>query len=385
MSKDGTAALSSTTVDDISQGIGSVDISNNNGTSAAAACDMSSSREEDTISEKKCTSCEHKIEHTKKNGIEVDVSTDDMVVSTCANCGKEGATNTCNKCKQVKYCNAVCKKRHRHKHKKDCEEHLKRAAELHEEELRRAAELHDVELFKDPPPSEEDCPICFQLLPWLGTGKRYQGCCGKMICSGCIYVMNERDENENDLCPFCRTPAPQSGKEVIKRMQKRVEADDAEATQNLAGYYSEGVHGLSINHSKALELWKRAAELGCGEAYYNIGVVYYHGEGVERDMNKARHYYELAAMRGCVLPRHNLGLFEHFAGNTDRALRHFKIAVGGGHKISLRAIQDYYSKGHATKDEYAEALSDRQKYLDEVNSIQRDEAAAAYEEYQYIE
>ena len=29
--------------------------------------------------------------------------------------------NTCNKCKSVKYCNAACKKKHRQKHKKQCE------------------------------------------------------------------------------------------------------------------------------------------------------------------------------------------------------------------------------------------------------------------------
>ena len=65
------------------------------------------------------------------------MSTDDNTVSVCANCGKEGdhVNNICNKCKQVKYCNAVCKKKHRHKHKKDCEEYLRRAAE-------QAAKLH---------------------------------------------------------------------------------------------------------------------------------------------------------------------------------------------------------------------------------------------------
>ena len=59
-----------------------------------------------------------------------------IVLSVCANCGKEGSdvTNTCNKCKSVMYCNAACKKRHRHKHKNDCE--------------RRVAELHDEKLFK---------------------------------------------------------------------------------------------------------------------------------------------------------------------------------------------------------------------------------------------
>ena len=44
------------------------------------------------------------------------------IVSVCDNCGKEGSDNmnTCNKCKMTKYCNAACKKKHRHKHKKDC-------------------------------------------------------------------------------------------------------------------------------------------------------------------------------------------------------------------------------------------------------------------------
>jgi len=98
---------------------------------------------------------------------------DNNDVSICANCGKEGSDNdmnTCNKCKMVKYCNAVCKKVHKKKHKKDCEEHVRLAAEhaakLHDEELRIAAKLHDEKLFKQPPPLD-DCPICFLLLPSL--------------------------------------------------------------------------------------------------------------------------------------------------------------------------------------------------------------------------
>jgi len=107
---------------------------------------------------------------------------DKYSISICANCGKEGSavTNTCNKCKQVKYCNAACKKKHRHKHKKDCEEHIRLAAE-------QAAKLYDEKLFKQPPPAE-DCPLCFLRLPLLATGWRYQSCCGKVICSGCDYA-----------------------------------------------------------------------------------------------------------------------------------------------------------------------------------------------------
>ena len=96
------------------------------------------------------------------NSMLQNMSTADKDVSMCANCGKEGsdANNICNKCKMVKYCNAACKKKHRHKHKKDCEEHVRLAVEKHDEELRIAAELHDKKLFKQPPP-REDCLICF--------------------------------------------------------------------------------------------------------------------------------------------------------------------------------------------------------------------------------
>ena len=305
-------------------------------------------------------------------------STDSNTTEICANCGKAGASNTCNKCKLVKYCNASCKKKHRSKHKKDCEDHIKRAAALNEEEMRRATELHDLELFKLPPLQEEDCPICFQRLPWVGTGKRYQSCCGKFICTGCIYAM------DNELCPFCRAQTPSSNEENIKRLKKLVELNDANAMSNLAGYYSRGMLGLSQDHSKALELWKRAAEHGCGQAYHNIGVAYHLGEGVKIDEKKAIHYYEQGAMRGCVASRYNLGTFENNAGNTERALRHYMISVADGHHNSLKQIQQLYSQRRATKDDYTKALRSYQKYLGEVKSSQRDEAAAASDEHKYL-
>jgi len=148
------------------------------------------------------------------------MSTDDKDsnVSLCANCGKEGANNICNKCKQVKYCNAACKKVHKKKHKKDCEEHQ-----------RRAAELHDKELFKQPPPAE-DCPICFLRIPTLETGSTHMSCCGKVICSGCSYAPvydNQGNEVDNNKCPFCRTPDPESYEEGIEREKIRVKAGDA--------------------------------------------------------------------------------------------------------------------------------------------------------------
>ena len=69
----------------------------------------------------------------------------------------------------------------------------------------------DEELFKRPP-TLEDCPICFLQMPCLSTGYKYNSCCGKVICSGCIFANSMIDLNKQ-LCPFCRTPAPFTGDE----------------------------------------------------------------------------------------------------------------------------------------------------------------------------
>jgi len=314
-------------------------------------------------------------------------------VSICANCGKEDANNTCNKCKTVKYCNAACKKKHRHKHKKECEEHKRLAAEhatkLRNEELRLAAEKHDEELFKQPPP-EEDCPICFIRLP-LGTGMTYMSCCGKRICNGCIHAPvydnqgNLVDINKQNECPFCRDVAPKSDAEIIKRTKKRAEKDDPFAIYKLGVWYDNGLYGYPQDCTKALEHYHRAGELGDARAYNSIGYSYEHGEGVGADMKKAKHYYEQAAMGGDSMARQSLGNSEVrvSVGNMDRALRHYMIAVKSGESDSLENVKRLYSAGYATKEDYMKALQAYQEYLGEIKSVQRDKAVAAHDKFKY--
>jgi len=307
--------------------------------------------------------------------------------SVCANCGKEGSdvNNICNKCKMVKYCNAVCKKVHKKKHKKDCEEYQRLAAEKQNEELRIAAELHNEKLFKQPPP-KDDCPICFLRLPTLQTGYRYMTCCGKVICSGCAHAPiydNQGNEVDNQKCSFCRTPKPYSEKEAVKRMKERVEANDPHAIYAVGVFYREGVSGIIQNYTKALEHWHRAAELGHAGAYSSIGYAYNNGQGVKVDKVKALHYWELAAMGGSVQSRCNLGNNEANAGNMDRALKHYMIAVRSGDAYTVEVIQEMYTDGYAIKDDYMEALRSYQIYLGEVKSPQRDKAAAARDDYRY--
>ena len=103
---------------------------------------MSTEKEDGVCEHKLCDSldaqCSMSSNSTQGIGLISNINNNTDDISICANCGKEGSdiNNICNKCKQVKYCNAACKKKHRHKHKKDCEECIRHAA-------KRAAELHD--------------------------------------------------------------------------------------------------------------------------------------------------------------------------------------------------------------------------------------------------
>ena len=144
-------------------------------------------------------------------------------------------------CKLVKYCNRECQIAHRVQHKKACK--------------KRAAELHDEELFKEHPPRDE-CPICFLPLPLNASQTTFKACCGKIICSGCIYAMREeaRGRGKIGLCAFCREPNNCSDEEETKRMRECADADNAHAFNMIAGCYKRGTRGMPQDFAKANEL-----------------------------------------------------------------------------------------------------------------------------------
>jgi len=226
--------------------------------------------EEDKISasKKECTSCEQKLDDAPcelLNDMSIRYHADS--ISTCANCGKEGSDvkNTCNKCKLVKYCNAACKKKHRHKHKKECERYV---AELHEpleasisntdDDVNGIVEgfdmvcISDDILFQDPPP-KEDCPICMIPIPHdpsaFQIDTTYQPCCGKILCHGCAFAAaKEMDKGTmKRLCPYCRVPT----KDYIKRCKDRTEMNDFQACYQLGVYFYAGLWGLNRDINKA--------------------------------------------------------------------------------------------------------------------------------------
>jgi TPR repeat protein len=170
----------------------------------------------------------------------------------------------------------------------------------------------------------------------------------------------------------------------MERLKKRVGGGDVIAMRNLGYFYHRGEIGLPQDRVKAVELWLRAGELGCVTSYGAIADAYRNGEGVERDMEKAKHYYELGAKRGDVEARHNLGVNEGNAGNIDRAVKHFMISAIAGLDESLKEIQKCFMKGYATKNDFENALRSHKESKDEMRSDQREAADAFYGHNEWI-
>jgi hypothetical protein len=285
----------------------------------------------------------------------------------CASCGKGGASlKTCGGCNLVEYCDATCQKDHRPHHKEECK--------------KRAAVLLDEALFETTPPPRDDCPVCFLPLGFMNDNT-YSFCCGKNLCYGCVHSVEEvHNWSPEWPCPFCRTPSSEmSDKEKINRLNKRVEANDAQAMHILAYSHSMGQLGLPQDSKKAIELWLKSASMGDVNALYWLGNSYFGGDHVKINTTRAIRYWSRASIMGDVCSRFSLGNYEaKIVGNMNRAKKHWMIAATAGHNGALEKIKHGYTSGTVTKDEYERSLRAHKDSVDEMYSEHRSKAMARH-------
>jgi hypothetical protein len=277
----------------------------------------------------------------------------------CASCGIAAGDNIklkiCTACKLVKYCCVDCQKNHRPHHKKTCK--------------KRAAELRDDKLFTQPDESHlGECPICCLPLPLDNTKRLINPCCYKRICLGCFYA-NQKREAEQGLerrCPYCREPIPKTQEEGNKKMMKRVKANDPVALFNMGvKCRDEG------DHEGGVEYWTKAAKLGDATAHYQLSVLYYKGEGVEKDLKKEVYHLEEAAIGGHPTARYNLADYEKTNMRIDRAMRHYIIAAKLGDNDALERVKEGFYLDFLRKEDYETALRGHQAAVDATKSEQR--------------
>ncbi len=288
-------------------------------------------------------------------------SSDDVMC--CASCGIAGVDDVklmeCDGgCDLVKYCSDACQKIHREQHEEECKK--------------------DKMLFTQPDESYMgECPICCLPLSIDESKSTIMPCCCKIICNGCQYA-NKRREDEAGLenrCAFCREPLAKSKEAQKKNMMERVKKNDPDAMRFMGRNCID-----KRDYETAFEYLTKAAELGNAGAHHYLSTMYFNGEGVEKDMEKAVHHWEEAAIGGHPFARHNLGIYEANNGRFERAAKHFIINANLEFNDSLKLIKKLYAEGHASKEEYATALRGYQAAVEATKSTEREKAEPYYKD-----
>ena len=281
----------------------------------------------------------------------------------CASCGTAAVDDVKLKdcdggCDLVKYCSDGCQNIQREQHEEECK--------------KRKDELRDRDLFTPPEGTHlGECPICCLPLSIDLKASILMSCCSKSICDGCDYA-NQKRESEAGLeprCAFCREPAPRSGEKSDKLVMKRIKKNDPVAMRHMGNK-----RGSEGDYKAAIKYFTKAAELGDAVAHYQLCTMYHHGDGVKKDNEKAIYHAEEAAIAGHPGARHNLGCEEWRNGRYERARKHFIIAANLGFHDSLKCLKELFANGHASKEDYADALRAFQTAVDATKSSERDEA-----------
>lgn len=146
----------------------------------------------------------------------------------------------------------------------------------------------------------------------------------------------------------------------------------------LACNYIKGGMGLQKDCVKAVELLKRAIELGSIRAHNSLGCLYYDGDDVPMDKKKAKYHFELAAIGGSEESRYHLGRLEIEFGTMKRAVRHWMLGAENGDNDCMKAIKLGFFQKHCnmiTKEQYERAIRAHGECLDKMRSEARDKSA----------
>ena len=147
-----------------------------------------------------------------------------------------------------------------------------------------------------------------------------------------------------------------AAKEQVQRDAERkaeaVQKDDADAAE--AALFKK-------DYVTALNKFKSAALKNDAYGQFQVGNMYFNGQGVVQDYAEALRWYKLAAAQGYVGAQHNLGnMYYKGLGVVQEyaeAARWFKLAAAQGHAGAQYNLGISYDKGQGVVQNYAEAVS----------------------------
>jgi TPR repeat protein len=120
---------------------------------------------------------------------------------------------------------------------------------------------------------------------------------------------------------------------ALKLAEEAFGRGEPQANTLIGRIYSEGL-GVQKDDKKALEHYRRAAELGDVQGTFALGIAFAEGRGVGKDRKAAAELFEKAALTGHAEANYNLGLLflkgDGKPENPIRAYQHIRYAAEKG-------------------------------------------------------
>ena len=149
-----------------------------------------------------------------------------------------------------------------------------------------------------------------------------------------------------------------------------------------SGFKQEERKVVEQDEEKTFEELVESANLGSRDACFVLWQYYDEESNDEHDVNLAKYWCQLAAVRGCSASRTRLANFDLKARDRESAVRHLMISCRQGNDDGLKLLGRLYREGLkrkdpcVTKDQYAEALRIHKKFSDSMTSDSRENAVA---------
>ena len=150
------------------------------------------------------------------------------------------------------------------------------------------------------------------------------------------------------------TGKPRYGR-ALEYLKKAAEESHASANYMVGNIYIRGLVGNKSKEEleKGYKYLIRAEELGNIAAANLIGNMYYEGiYPLEKDLEKAREYYEKASDANYVFALNNLGKIEELSGNIEKAYEYYLRSADLGESWACNKIGEAYRTGILEKDMY---------------------------------
>ncbi len=124
---------------------------------------------------------------------------------------------------------------------------------------------------------------------------------------------------------------------------------NAQAQFNLGVMYYDG-QGVRQDYAQAVQWYRKAAEQGYANAEYNLGWMYEEGKGVRQNYTQAEQWYRKAAEQGLAEAQYNLGVMyakgEGVRQNYKIAKEWFGKACDNGLQQGCDAYRKFNQAGY---------------------------------------